>query len=188
MRQPTKLKRTVLDELPEEYEPSAASSSTKDKHKEEPEEDDDEALDPDDRRITLPSRYSIERDEPRPRQHLNPRPKAAARRSDQEDETLTRAVAGMSSIPSLMSRADLPVVNTRTDPHVFAFLDECCNKTCHPCSWYMHAARRGMQFGNLFGEPRSFIIQRTWQCQGIWQAIVLHRIRRILLDRSLSFT
>ena len=139
---------------------SAASSCAKEEPKEESEEGDDDAPDLDEvrnQRVTLRSRASADRDEGRVRQHANLRPRTAvARRSDQEDEALTRAVAGMSSIPATMSRADLPVVNTGTDPRVFAFIDDCCNKTGHPRSWYFHAARRGMKFGNLFGQPRSF--------------------------------
>ena len=69
------------------------------------------------------------------------RSRESADRRAREDEDLTRAVA---EVPSQMPREDLPVVNTRTDPRVFAFLDECCNRTCHPHSWYKHAYKRGM--------------------------------------------
>ena len=67
-------------------------------------------------RVSLRSKESVARDEGF-RQGVNLRPRASvARRSDREDEALTRAVVG---VPEQMQRADLPVVNTRTDQRVF---------------------------------------------------------------------
>ena len=110
------------------------------------EDSDDDAPDPDevkDQRVTF--------------RYLEPRPKTAARRPDAEDEALTRDVASASSsLPMNMAHAHLPVINPRRDKRVFAFLDECCNKTCHSRSWDEYAVDRGMEFGKLHGEPRSF--------------------------------
>ena len=77
----------------------------------------------------------------------------SASRTTKSDAEITQAVI---DAPRKMPRADLPRIYTKTDPRVFAFLDECCNKTCHPVNWYKHAKKRGMQFGECTGEPRTF--------------------------------
>ena len=59
-------------------------------------------------------------------------------------------------IPRKINRADLPIVDPKNDPRVFALLDEGCNTTCPTETWFLEALQRGMKFSNLEGAPQVF--------------------------------
>jgi hypothetical protein len=44
----------------------------------------------------------------------------------------------------------------KTDRRVFAYLDECCNRSCHSRDWRKNSVDKGMPFGKLEGEKRKF--------------------------------
>ena len=59
-------------------------------------------------------------------------------------------------VPKKITAPDLPRVNIKIDYRCFAYLDECCNKSCHSKSWRKDCVNKGMLFGGLEGEPRKF--------------------------------
>ena len=59
-------------------------------------------------------------------------------------------------IPKKIMAPELPRVNLKTDCRCFAYLDECCNRSCHSKFWRKDCVDKGMTFGILEGEARNF--------------------------------
>ena len=57
-------------------------------------------------------------------------------------ELAMRSMKMMLSIPHNLGRAALRRVRPKTDHRIFAFLDECCNSSCHPRPWMEDGAEK----------------------------------------------
>ena len=62
--------------------------------------------------------------------------------------------------PIVIAAAGLRVVDVKTSTGIYFFLDECCNRTCHPPCMYERANKifvaQGRKIGDLKGDVKNF--------------------------------